>query len=195
MLGRLTSSLGSTKSIRPYWLAPMGRTQSTWSEAIPQRGKLPYTDRSSEVEPFKPIPIRPTSLWLAIFIRRNLIEKPISPYYVCDLGSTTNDSSNTPSWLRADQLPWCGTETGLGTGKGLEFLARNSVREEFNEFQSSDLRMLIHVVLFYLDWWFAKLPSLDKNMQPQLSLNENLHFCYKLFSDIPSRIRQMSEEL
>ena len=52
---------------------------------ISQRGKLSYTDRSSEVEPFKPIPIRPTSLWLAGFIRPNLIEKPISPYYVCDL--------------------------------------------------------------------------------------------------------------
>ena len=65
--------------------------------------------------------------------------------------------------------------------------------EEFSEFQSSVLRMLI--VLSDLDWWIATLPGLVKDMQPQLSLNANLHFCYKLFLDIPSRILQMSEEL
>ena len=70
-------------------------------------------------------------------------------------------------------------------------MARTSVGERFSAFQSSFLRMLI--VLSDLDWWIAKLPSLVKDMQPQLSLYENLHFCYKLFSDIPFRILQMSE--
>ena len=66
-------------------VSPNGAHPVDMERSYTPKGKLPYTDRSSEVEPFKPIPIRPTSLWLAIFIRPNLIEKPISPYYVCDL--------------------------------------------------------------------------------------------------------------